>query len=163
MRRLLIAITLIVGVIGLFVSTARAIGRTYPPSLLETVWQTYRCAPQPCWHDLQPGVTTLKQAKVILDQDQKVIKVTESGSDFGAVTYQMGTQRAFESARSQSSATSPAIFIRLDTVEGVLSSLTLSNTPQWLKTRDMPFLPVEESRHSSSGTFLLADALKGVA
>src|SRR5438552_5385841 len=47
---------------------ARVVGGTIKPSGF-ALFQLNQCSPEPCWHDIQPGVTTVEQARAILAAD----------------------------------------------------------------------------------------------
>jgi hypothetical protein len=64
----------------LLIITARAVGSTNKPPALAML-DPGNC-PQPCWHGIQPGVTTMKQAHTILNNDPTLIDI-RTPKEFG--------------------------------------------------------------------------------
>lgn len=77
MGRLLILTIAIVVVIGALIVTVRSIGATHEESPIVVLWRIYQCSPQPCWHNIRSGVTTMAQAKMILLSDSTVSNLRE--------------------------------------------------------------------------------------
>jgi hypothetical protein len=67
-------------VVALLIATARAIGSTHKPPAL-AILDPGDC-PQPCWHGIRPGVTTVAEATAILTADSNVglYKVSDEAS-----------------------------------------------------------------------------------
>ena len=47
------------------------------PALIKTVFVTYACTPEPCWHGLRPGLTTREQARAIVQEDPAITNVVD--------------------------------------------------------------------------------------
>ncbi len=52
--------------------TTRVVGGTIRPPAI-AMFQAQQCGPEPCWHGIQPGVTTIEQAKAILSADRALV------------------------------------------------------------------------------------------
>jgi hypothetical protein len=52
----------------LLLVTARAVGGAIRTSNF-ALFQGHQCSPEPCWHGIQPGITTIAQARAILAAD----------------------------------------------------------------------------------------------
>jgi hypothetical protein len=48
--------------------TARVVGGVLQPFRF-SLFRLYQCKPEPCWHDIRPGVTTMAQARAMLAAD----------------------------------------------------------------------------------------------
>jgi hypothetical protein len=68
MIRLFTTVAGLMAVMVALLVAARFAGRiNRSPSM--AIMELYRCSPEPCWHNIRPGVTTLDEAKTILAAD----------------------------------------------------------------------------------------------
>ncbi len=71
MKRLIIMTGTIALILMLLTIGARIVGNQSVASALAR-FQANQCSPQPCWHGIRPGQTTLSEAQDILDSDSTI-------------------------------------------------------------------------------------------
>jgi hypothetical protein len=71
MVRLLAPLAAIMATLAMLLVAARVAGSVNRSSAF-AVMAMYRCSPEPCWHDIRPGVTSLEEAKALLAADSSL-------------------------------------------------------------------------------------------
>jgi hypothetical protein len=68
MIRVLVCLIVLVALFAVLITVVEAMGGLIK-SPAAALMQAYRCEPQPCWHGIRPGMTTLEQARAVMDAD----------------------------------------------------------------------------------------------
>ena len=96
MQRLLICTFAIIAVLSILSFASRLLGaRTEPPAAIALL-DSGDC-PQPCWHGIRPGVTTIDEAKALLRIDKTVTRVEQTELQ---LCWQLPERLATEDGRS---------------------------------------------------------------